>query len=86
MSFLKSSNLKSTKYKIEIELSRNNQNHIELYNKIDNLRLELVNIFKTNLDKKIKTIIPSNNLLVVYLNNSTKIYNYHSLYLILIYF
>lgn len=70
-------NLKSTKYQLEIELNINNHKHIELYTKIDNLRLELVNILKTNLDKKIKTIIPSKELLVLNLNNSTKIYNYH---------
>ena len=71
------SNVTSTKYKIEIELNRNNHKHIELYNKIDNLRLELVHIIQTNLEKKIKTIIPSKELLVVYLNYSTKIYDYN---------
>ena len=66
----------STKYKVEIELNKNNHHHIDLYTKIDNLRLELSHILKTNLDKKIKTIIPSNDSLLLYVNYSTKIYDY----------
>lgn len=69
--------LKSTKYRIEIQLNENNHKHLDLYNKIDNLRLELVNILKTNLAKKIKTIISNKDNLVLYLNHSTKIYDYH---------
>ena len=69
--------LQSNKYKIEIELNINNHKHIELYTKIDTLRLELVNILTTHLDKTIKTIVPNNHQLLLYVNYSTKIYDYH---------
>ena len=71
------SSLQCTKYKIELGLNKNNYQHLDLYDKINHLRVELSNILKTNLGKKIKTFVTGNETLLLYINYSTKIYDYY---------